>query len=229
MESLRQIEKKDGEIVPARNDEERNQEQDKWGIMDVLDEELIRADLAGTDIDDLVYSFKIGDKLIEDLTSQGAIAMARIAVQRLPISILCDRAVTEERPKAWKASVKCAYVTERGNRFEFWGSFVQPKEIFNKKGEFIREDPKAEQIAEVKATRNGILKVFPKTMRVEYIKMFKGEGKVKAFSPDKVKDAAQQAKVVGSGTAKPASQPEKKENQAQTVAASWIRTKDKAS
>ena len=67
----------------------------------------------------------------------------------------------------------------------------------------------------MKSTRNVILKIFPKTARVTFIKQFKSEGQIKEIPAEKVKEAAAQAKVVGSGTAKSSSQPEKKENQAQ--------------
>ena len=55
------MEKKAGGWLTKRGPDEENETRNKlkWGIMDVLEEELIRADLAGTDIDDLFYSFKI--------------------------------------------------------------------------------------------------------------------------------------------------------------------------
>lgn len=180
---------------------EEELERISFAVRDILDEDLIRQDLAGVNVDELVYEFPLGGKMIQGLTVFGAIQMARLACDvTRNIRIESDKAITEERADSWKASVKVTYTNfSMSSSLSVWGSKVQSKTIKNSKGELIREDPNSEQISEVKALRNALTKIFPPKTATEFINRWRKEGKIRAPIGEEINDAikrAQDAKSV---------------------------------
>ena len=177
-------------------------------LIDVFDEALIREELAGVSVDELVYQFPMGGKTVTGLTVYGVIAMARLAVDSMPnISIEAEEPKSYEREKSWKSLTKVTYTNKVTNSsVSFWGEKSQPKEIAlrepNEKGETTRIDPNAEQIADVKSLRNALIKIFPPKKSAEFLNQFRSEGKIKEITPEQVKNAASVAEARGKGAAK---------------------------
>ena len=180
-------------------------EEDRFLVVDVLDETLIRQELAGVNVDELVYEFPIGDKIAVGLTVYGTIALSRILVEYgHGISILGDKPTVERREESrtYKAYCKVSYVKPDGSRLEFYGTKVQPFDIKNKQGEVVKkDDPNAETITEMKALRNGLDKIFPPKQSAKFLNQWRKEGKIKRLDPDEVKDAVAGAKAAGQSSA----------------------------
>jgi len=203
MESLQQIEPRE-KSVPARAalPEENSQ---KFAIMDLLDEELIREELAGVNVDELVYEFPLGGKTVTGLTVYGTLTMGRLAVDMMPnIEITCDEPKVEKRENGFKATCRVTYRNlKTGSSISFPGTKFQSKDITNKEGKVVKEnDPNAETIAEMKAMRNGLLKIFPPKKSAEFLNQFRSEGKIKRLSKDETEEALAKAKRMGGGPAK---------------------------
>jgi len=184
MESL-QIEPSE-KSVPARAalPDENSQ---KFAIMDLFDEELIREELAGVNVDELVYEFPLGGKTVTGLTVYGTLTMGRLAVDMMPnIEITCDEPKVEKRENGFKATCRVTYRNlKTGSSISFPGTKFQSKDITNKEGKVVKEnDPNAETIAEMKAMRNGLLKIFPPKKSAEFLNQFRSEGKIKRLSKD---------------------------------------------
>ena len=78
--------------------------------MDLLDEELIREELAGVNVDELVYEFPLGGKTVTGLTVYGTLTMGRLAVDMMPnIEITCDEPKVEKRENGFKATCRVTY------------------------------------------------------------------------------------------------------------------------
>ena len=176
--------------------------------MDVLDDDLIRLELGGVLISELIYEFDIATKPntthVIGLTVHGANEMARLGVKKLDVDILCDMPITVERPNSFKSYCKVAIVEPNGRRFEVWGEKVQPKNIIRKDGSIAKEnDPNAEVISDMKSQRNAILKIFPPKTSAIILKQIESEGAdpktktIKKLSPDEVQAAARRARGVG--------------------------------
>ena len=183
-------------------------EDDQYAIMDVLDDDLIRLELGGVLISELIYEFDIATKPntthVIGLTVHGANEMARLGVKKLDVDILCDMPITVERPNSFKSYCKVAIVEPNGRRFEVWGEKVQPKNIIRKDGSIAKEnDPNAEVISDMKSQRNAILKIFPPKTSAIILKQIESEGAdpktktIKKLSPDEVQAAARKARGVG--------------------------------
>jgi hypothetical protein len=175
--------------------------------MDLLDEELIRGELAGVNVDELVYEFPLGGKTVTGLTVYGTLAMGRLAVDMMPnIEIKCDEPKVEKRENGFKATCRVTYRNlKTGSSISFPGTKFQSKDITNKEGKVVKEnDPNAETIAEMKAMRNGLLKIFPPKKSAEFLNQFRTEGKIKRLSKDETEEALAKAQRRGAGPAKPA-------------------------
>lgn len=169
-------------------------------VMDVLDETLIRQELAGVDVQELVYEFELAGKTVRGATAQGALAMARLAVDYISnVEIFCDEPIVEERRDSFKAKVRTTYKnTKTNSSISFWTSKVQMKDIIRKDGSVAKkDDPNAEDIAAIKVQRNGILRVFGPKHVAEFLEMFRKEGKIKKVTSDELKDAAKIAQIRG--------------------------------
>jgi len=202
----------------AQQQEAAVSEDEIYGVMDVLDEDLIRMELGGTLLNELVYEFDVKSKEkkihVQGLTVAGANQMARITVQENPrISILCEKPITEERPNSFKSFCKVAVVGPTGNRFEVWGEKVQPKSIIRNDGTVAKEnDPNAEVICDMKAQRNGLLKVFPPKSSAEFFKKILTEGqkddrtderRIKRLTDEEMQKAVRKWRQVGRSLAQP--------------------------
>ena len=168
----------------------------KLAVIDVLDEELIREELAGVNVDELVYEFPLGGKTVTGLTVYGAMAMGRLAVDMLPnVEINCAEPKVEKRENGYKATCMVTYKNLRtGSSITFPGMKFQSKDITNKEGKVVKEnDPNAETIASMKAMRNGLLKIFPPKKSAEFLNQFRAEGKIRKLSEEETKDAISKA------------------------------------
>ena len=135
-----------------------------YAIMDVLDESLIREELSGVGVDELVYEFNVGGKKVTGLTVYGSLAMGRLAIENMKdIEIVCAEPKVEESERGFKATCMVTYRSlKTGSSITFPGTKFQPRDVVNKEGKVVKEnDPNAETIAEMKAMRNGLLKIFP--------------------------------------------------------------------
>jgi hypothetical protein len=182
-----------------------SEKEEAYSIIDVFDEQQIRQELGGTLREDLVYEFPIGGKLVRGLSASGWTQVARMAIQKdaVPFSIILDKPVTEEREKSWKASVRVNLVYPNGKTLAIWGTKVQSKSVVDREGKVVKEnDPNAEQIAESKAQRNALAKIFPPKTATEFMNALIKEGKIRALAPDEIEEAKQKARVVGRSQAK---------------------------
>ena len=228
MQSLQDVEKdRPEETAIVKSSRE---ESDKFAILDVLDEDLIREELAGVNVDELVYQFPMGNKMVTGLTIYGVLAIARLLVDSMAnISIEAELPITVEREKDFKSSTRVTYTNKvTRSSVSFWGVKTQSKEIVfkepNEKGETSKIDTNAEQIAEMKSMRNAFLKIFPPKKSAEFLNQFRAEGKIKSLSKNETEEALAKAKRRGSGSAKPAAsaqppanpgEPKTKEGQSQ--------------
>lgn len=131
-------EEKKNEIVPV---------EDEYEVVDQVDDQAIVELMTGQTIQDYVYSFKVGGRLIEGLTLAG---INEAANRRGGIQV--EDMEYEERENSWIATVK-AIDTITGN--SRWGAYEQPKSNGN------RPDPYAFTKAIHKAQRNAIKQLLP--------------------------------------------------------------------
>jgi len=201
-------------------------EDDQYGIMDTLDDDIIRLELGGILVSELIYEFDMATKPnpthVIGLTVHGANEMARLALRKLDVDILCEMPITVERPNSFKSFCKIAIVEPTGRRFEVWGEKIQPKSIIRKDGSVAKEnDPNAEVISDMKAQRNAILKIFPPKTSATILKQIESDGAdpktktIKKLSPDEVQAAARKARGVGRALAVDNAPAKKIETQAQ--------------
>lgn len=131
-------EEKKNEIVPVAAEYE---------VVDQVDDQAIVELMTGQTIQDYVYSFKVGGRLIEGLTLAG---INEAANRRGGIQV--EEMEYEERENSWIATVKAADTITGNSR---WGAYEQPKMNGN------RPDPYAFTKAIHKAQRNAIKQLLP--------------------------------------------------------------------
>lgn len=131
-------EEKKNEIVPVTAEYE---------VVDQVDDQAIVELMTGQTIQDYVYSFKVGGRLIEGLTLAG---INEAANRRGGIQV--EEMEYEERENSWIATVKAVDTITGNSR---WGAYEQPKMNGN------RPDPYAFTKAIHKAQRNAIKQLLP--------------------------------------------------------------------
>ncbi len=131
-------EEKKNEIVPVAAEYE---------VVDQVDDQAIVELMTGQTIQDYVYSFKVGGRLIEGLTLAG---INEAANRRGGIQV--EEMEYEERENSWIATVKAVDTITGNSR---WGAYEQPKMNGN------RPDPYAFTKAIHKAQRNAIKQLLP--------------------------------------------------------------------
>lgn len=131
-------EEKNNEIVPVAAEYE---------VVDQVDDQAIVELMTGQTIQDYVYSFKVGGRLIEGLTLAG---INEAANRRGGIQV--EDMEYEERENSWIATVKAVDTITGNSR---WGAYEQPKMNGN------RPDPYAFTKAIHKAQRNAIKQLLP--------------------------------------------------------------------
>lgn len=131
-------EEKKNEIVPVTAEYE---------VVDQVDDQAIVELMTGQTIQDYVYSFKVGGRLVEGLTLAG---INEAANRRGGIQV--DDMEYEERENSWIATVKAVDTITGNSR---WGAYEQPKMNGN------RPDPYAFTKAIHKAQRNAIKQLLP--------------------------------------------------------------------
>ncbi len=131
-------EEKNSEIVPVAAEYE---------VVDQVDDQAIVELMTGQTIQDYVYSFKVGGRVIEGLTLAG---INEAANRRGGIQV--EEMEYEERENSWIATVKAVDTITGNSR---WGAYEQPKMNGN------RPDPYAFTKAIHKAQRNAIKQLLP--------------------------------------------------------------------
>lgn len=131
-------EEKNNEIVPVAAEYE---------VVDQVDDQAIVELMTGQTIQDYVYSFKVGGRLIEGLTLAG---INEAANRRGGIQV--EDMEYEERENSWIATVKAVDTITGNSR---WGAYEQPKMNGS------RPDPYAFTKAIHKAQRNAIKQLLP--------------------------------------------------------------------
>ncbi len=131
-------EEKNNEIVPVTAEYE---------VVDQVDDQAIVELMTGQTIQDYVYSFKVGGRLIEGLTLAG---INEAANRRGGIQV--EDMEYEERENSWIATVKAVDTITGNSR---WGAYEQSKTNGN------RPDPYAFTKAIHKAQRNAIKQLLP--------------------------------------------------------------------
>lgn len=131
-------EEKKNEIVPVTAEYE---------VVDQVDDQAIVELMTGQTIQDYVYSFKVGGRLIEGLTLAG---INEAANRRGGIQV--EDMEYEERENSWIATIKAVDTITGNSR---WGAYEQPKMNGN------RPDPYAFTKAIHKAQRNAIKQLLP--------------------------------------------------------------------
>ena len=116
-------------------------------VIDTVDDQTIVDMMTGQAIQDYVYSFKQGGKMVEGLTLAG---INEAANRRGGIQV--NRIEYEERESAWVATAQAMDTITGNSRF---GAYEQPKLINGKK------DPFAFTKAIHKAQRNAIKQLLP--------------------------------------------------------------------
>ena len=131
-------EEKNNEMVPVTAEYE---------VVDQVDDQAIVELMTGQTIQDYVYSFKVGGRLVEGLTLAG---INEAANRRGGIQV--EDMEYEERENSWIATVKAVDTITGNSR---WGAYEQPKTNGN------RPDPYAFTKAIHKAQRNAIKQLLP--------------------------------------------------------------------
>lgn len=131
------------------------------GVLERIDDQVIVKSMVGAAVQDYIYSFKQGSKVIEGLTLAG---INEAANQRGGISV--DEIQHKETETSWVAIVRATDTVKQTSRY---GAFEQLKTAYGK------PDPFAFTKAIHKAQRNAIKQLLPVALLKQVLKHYKAQ------------------------------------------------------
>uniref|UniRef100_A0A6M3XZI6 Uncharacterized protein n=1 Tax=viral metagenome TaxID=1070528 RepID=A0A6M3XZI6_9ZZZZ len=214
-----------------------SQDRNPYQVMDILDDELIKAELEHRIVDTWVYSFSSGGTLQTGLSKVGVDAccteMAKAGNVIREGEVKFQRDPTDPEYILFQGSAKRFAITHEGKEIEMEsvnGTKRQWTKMKKKDGKVV-DNPFWFETGAMKALRNARARLIPEEIRTKIISLAKQKGKVKDIDGKKTTSTSSKSK-----TPKARTEAQRKKMYAMTMAKginteetsdflSWLKTK----